>query len=413
MCAAFSEQYSHFLMPKGSDIADAIKTGLVVFDANVLLSAYRFAPTARDQLFLAIERLADRAWIPHQVGLEFHRNRYEVIADYAAAYKAVLDAVTEHQKKVGPDLDQKVRFMSRRTGLTSSESDRLLSLVADSLPAITQAVEELRDQHGLTQSFSEDPVLERFQAVLDGKVGPPLSTQEEAQAITEAKRRVSEQIPPGYRDAKKVRPEGDYLVWLQTLKEAKSRNAKWLVFVTGDVKEDWFLREGNRTIAARPELTTEARSFANSGLILMETQTFLFHAKDHLSLSVSADTLQQAGRIVEAVEDERAQFIDHLYIDVLTKRAAALERVSQVYSQMNMIQIRSAEVGRELASIEDFISKTGTTKGGDAVIRKQMEFRELASKLNALHREYELAVTTLQDTEAQLEAFSSFRASNG
>ena len=74
-------QFAHFYMADEEAIATAMKTGLVVPDTNVVLNLYRFQSEARDQLFGALEKLGDRLWIPHQVGLEFHRNRISVIAE--------------------------------------------------------------------------------------------------------------------------------------------------------------------------------------------------------------------------------------------------------------------------------------------------------------------------------------------
>ena len=76
----FSEQFREYLLPDEAEVRSAVATAMIVLDTNVLLSAYRFAPTAREELLAAIEQLGDRVWVPHQVGLEFHRNRYSVIA---------------------------------------------------------------------------------------------------------------------------------------------------------------------------------------------------------------------------------------------------------------------------------------------------------------------------------------------
>src|SRR5215469_3509098 len=77
--AGLRNQFESFYAPREDDIAAAIKTGLVTPDANVLLNLYRFQAGARDELFGALEKLGERLWIPHQVGLEFQRNRLNVI----------------------------------------------------------------------------------------------------------------------------------------------------------------------------------------------------------------------------------------------------------------------------------------------------------------------------------------------
>ncbi|GAA3288332.1 hypothetical protein Dvina_42840 [Dactylosporangium vinaceum] len=276
MPLGFSDQFGHYLPPADADIATAFTTGLVALDSNVLLSAYRFAPDARALLFTAIERLGDRAFVPHQAALEFHANRFTVSADHAAAYEQVLDTVADYRDLLEPDLQSRIRYLAFRTGLEPAERDALQDLVADALTPLATAVEALRSRHGLTD---DDAILHRFQALLDGKVGRGPAADELEAAQAEARRRIAAGLPPGYLDAEKARPEGDYLIWLQTLDEARRRTAPWLVFVTGDLKEDWwFVRDGGRVACARPELTAEAAAVANTRLVMLTTQAFVRYA---------------------------------------------------------------------------------------------------------------------------------------
>lgn len=56
---------------------------MVVLDANVLLDLYRYTQDARVQVLAALRLIADqqRLWLPHQVGLEFVRNRANAVKD--------------------------------------------------------------------------------------------------------------------------------------------------------------------------------------------------------------------------------------------------------------------------------------------------------------------------------------------
>ncbi|MFI5912849.1 PIN-like domain-containing protein [Dactylosporangium sp. NPDC051541] len=273
MPLGFSDQFGHYLPPADTDIATALRTGLVALDSNVLLSAYRFAPDARAVLFAAIECLGDRGFVPHQAALEFHANRFTVSADHAAAYEQVLDTVADYRDLLEPDLLGRIRYLAFRTGLDPAARDALQDLVTDALTPLATAVEGLRSRHGLAD---DDAILHRFQTLLDGRVGAALPDDELAAAQAEARRRVAAGLPPGYMDAEKANPEGDYLIWLQVLDEARRRAAPWVVFVTGDLKEDWwFVRDGGRVACARPELTAEAAAVAGARLVMLTTQAFV------------------------------------------------------------------------------------------------------------------------------------------
>lgn len=56
----FSSEFRHYLIPGDDQIKSGIISGMVVLDANVLLSAYRFAPAARNELLSALEKVGDR-----------------------------------------------------------------------------------------------------------------------------------------------------------------------------------------------------------------------------------------------------------------------------------------------------------------------------------------------------------------
>jgi len=92
------DQFAHFYTPDDDTIATAMKTGLVVPDANVLLNFYRFQRTARDELFDALEKLGDRLWIPHQVGLEFHQTRLVVMAEQDAYFDSAGEVIVARVK---------------------------------------------------------------------------------------------------------------------------------------------------------------------------------------------------------------------------------------------------------------------------------------------------------------------------
>ena len=69
----------HNVSTKELELAWEDKNTLFVFDTNVFLNLYGYAKQTRDDFFKIIEKLENRIWIPHQVGLEYQRRRLEVI----------------------------------------------------------------------------------------------------------------------------------------------------------------------------------------------------------------------------------------------------------------------------------------------------------------------------------------------
>jgi len=75
------EQFAAWYPPSTEERDRFITEGLVVPDANVLLDLYRMNSDAREDVLALLRRVSKLLWIPHQVGLEFHRNRFTVIHD--------------------------------------------------------------------------------------------------------------------------------------------------------------------------------------------------------------------------------------------------------------------------------------------------------------------------------------------
>jgi hypothetical protein len=67
--------FEGYRKPSAQQQRDALRTALVVVDANVLLNLYRYTATTRDDLFAVLSTVGDRLWVPHQVMREFWRNR--------------------------------------------------------------------------------------------------------------------------------------------------------------------------------------------------------------------------------------------------------------------------------------------------------------------------------------------------
>jgi hypothetical protein len=134
-------------------------------------------------------------------------------------------------------------------------------------------------------SPSMDPIVERLESLLDGRIGPALKPEEYAVAVEEGKRRHEKQKPPGYREKVKDKehlPEGvagDYLVWLQSIQEAKRRQLDLLI-VTADEKEDWYWRLRETVIGPRHELSKEFWDMTGRQLFMLTPIEFLRHYKD-------------------------------------------------------------------------------------------------------------------------------------
>jgi rRNA-processing protein FCF1 len=284
------DQFTHFYVPDEDATAAAMKTGLVVPDTNVLLNLYRFQTAARDQLFGALEDVSDRLWIPYQVGLEFQRNRLSVMKEQEEYFDTTLrDLHTALE-----DFRSKVRAFKRRLSLRETDIHGIEQAISgvDDLIGI-EIVKGKESNEIWLGGHAQDEVLARIDALFEGRVGEPMKPEVLEAARKEGQRRVTDKIPPGYKDRDKSDSTGDYIVWRQLMTEAANRKLP-VIFVTDDTKEDWVRREHGLTLGARPELREEMNREAGVPLFMLTTETFLRYAKTYLGTEVSDETVDQA-----------------------------------------------------------------------------------------------------------------------
>ncbi len=77
-----------YLSPRDEEFAQLWADCFFVFDANALLNLYEYSPETRNELLevLSAPELKERIWIPHQVGVEFFRDRLSVINKQKKTY---------------------------------------------------------------------------------------------------------------------------------------------------------------------------------------------------------------------------------------------------------------------------------------------------------------------------------------
>ena len=198
-----------------------------------------------------------------------------------------------------------IRRWVNRVGAADDVRQRL---VEDVSRVLAETAEEVRDagqvEFDHVRNTEADPILDRIRKLLDGSVGIEPATDQLETDVKEGLRRVKDELPPGFKDKRKGdESAGDYLVWVQSLRECVDRTDT-LVFVTGDsVGDDWYRREGSEIRGPRVELFDEARTKAGVRLYLLRPASLLKHAGAALRIEVEADTVAS----VEGVDSASAQ----------------------------------------------------------------------------------------------------------
>jgi|GEM_PF-3551919 len=263
--------------------SDALKGALVVFDTNALLNFYSLSEASRKDLFDLMERVEDQRWIPHQVALEFHRNRINLVDKANATYQKIPAEVASTLTKVRQLCE--AQDILRKADATP-EFLQKFEESGKALIAHLEACGADLPKHG-----SQDAIAERFADLFEHRVGPAPGSQEDLNKMWEdGDARYEAEIPPGFGDAKKAEVYrhgklqykskfGDLIIWRQILAHVGSLNAqapRQLIFVTDDAKKDWWLTAGSNSLGPRPELAMELKEVDPNWSLWMFTSSKFF-----------------------------------------------------------------------------------------------------------------------------------------
>lgn len=291
------------------DLRRVLQTCMVVFDTNVLLNLYRYNAETRTSIVDVMKALGDRLWVPHQVLEEFWRNRERALSD---PLRQVQETGDELQKLRAASVEQ-LRMWVNRAALSKPDATVAESSLNEAFDSAQALIAHLIDEPEVerARNTQHDDVLSQLEPVLDGRVGSPMPAGAYAAAVQEANRRAEAGEPPGFADAKKAArgaegAAGDYLVWEQTLVEASRRDLA-VLFVTGDVKRDWWRFEGNNARGPRVELAREMTDRCGHDLFMLRPDRLLELA-DALAVSVrreSVEDVERTTRVEEAAASDR------------------------------------------------------------------------------------------------------------
>lgn len=275
---------------------------IFVLDTNVLLDLYRFSDSAREALFKVMESLGERLWIPYQVAAEYFENRLGVIEDQSDAYAKSISGLKIAKEKFNSG--------SRHPFVSDKVFDQFIS-------SYDLMIKELEGKQKTYLSFVGDDVIKaKIGTLLNGKVGEPYSEERLQEVAGEGEKRYLENIPPGFQDGGKM-PEatttklrlkkfGDLIIWRQVIEKAMAAK-KPVILVTGEKKDDWWLRSDKRLVSALPALTKEFMDSVKQDFYLYATDRFLLKANEYLKQSTSAVVVEEVRELalMEAAGPEK------------------------------------------------------------------------------------------------------------
>ncbi|OUL34460.1 hypothetical protein BV372_13735 [Nostoc sp. T09] len=340
--------FSWRLRPSEADFSKLWENAIFVFDTNFLLDLYRVSRSTVEDFLKILEHLQNRIWLPYQVADEFFRRREEIIDSEAASFHKALSALEKWKSEqhsfssLRGNLNQAGRIVAAEVAYLFDVQKNYLNAVDEVEKAFREKINELANAHSPLDA-DKDSILERLLSLFDSKVGEPYDEPTLQSLYKEAEDRYKKLQPPGFMDAKDKKDErkyGDLLLWKQILTFAQ-KESRPIVFVTGEKKEDWWIKKNGETVAPHIELRREFQEYVKQPFWMYRTQRFLEIAKEKLMLEIDPRSIEETNTIadIELIDEQECetsrQVIENIEITDSELKKAFEQRIPLSTLQMS------------------------------------------------------------------------------
>lgn len=270
------------------------KDCLFVFDTNTLLNMYRYSRKTVDAYFKVLKELKEKKqlWIPYQVWYEFYENRIDVISEYEGSYDSVL-LILEKAKK---DIEESYK---NHPFLDLNDIKKKMDI---GLKGVEIGIRRAKSAH--PKRIEKDDVLDQINNLFKDNIWPNYDEKTLETIKKEGKERYEKKIPPGYKDDKKTEDKkyGDLILWYQIIDKAKE-SKKPIIFISGDIKEDWWLEKNGKRIMPLPQLKKEIFEKAGVDFHIYTADRFLEYYDNK---NIDKNTISEVRKIRE-LEEKRME----------------------------------------------------------------------------------------------------------
>lgn len=348
---------------------------IIIPDTNVLLNLYRYSPEFSEFGIQCLKKVVSFLYLPETVRLEFGKH---CRAEFANMKERINNASKGTEEQVRIARNKILSSCIPLERLQFPDVDDLRNELQTLLDKLACVAKEFFEDRKVLELISHywgdvDKVVELVKAIETYDHILPSPTQEEIFIwCEEGQTRYKKEIPPGFKDAKNkdgVRKYGDLIIWKELLKFAHTQS-KNIIFVTDDVKADWWETQDNQRVF-HSKLLSE---FAKTGqkIIAYESQDFYSAIADEYNVA-KTDAVELALKMTD--DDYCANIAEKVFDTIIDDLA---------FSGIDYIDTDSAHIGTEgIEELEiegwDFISAERICRDDDTVKYHFKYFIEMSS----------------------------------
>jgi hypothetical protein len=391
------KQFFEHYRPTDSDFRRLWTKCIFAFDANVLLDLYRYSKESRDELMKLMRSHREKIWIPHQAALEFYKNRLSVISGVHTRTRDLLKALKAQVTLLENEYQQ-------HPYIATAVCQKIISELNASIAVIES------DQATYPDLLLDDTIGDELADILEGRIGESFASDELKELREKIEKRYDSQIPPGFSDRKdKDAPSshGDCIIWFQLIAYAKSKKAP-IIYITRDMKEDWWLRFNGKTLQPRPELRREFKEETGEDFYLYQTTQFIQQANVNQKSAISQRLLTESEVLSSAmtrgnwehdiVQRDIAQRNEVAHDRNFVRRERERERNrSSTEARMRLMEI-SQVLHRQLEMLDTRLAEMSIRNRGEESEDQVRRYRNLVE-------EREGTANMILESEQRLAAF--------
>lgn len=258
------------------DAFDKLEKATIVVDTSSICALYNLQDKYKQTMIKIFQTMKDRLWLPSTVWEEYMDNRVKAIMNPVQERYGDVDFV----KKGGllrPLKDYIEQHNSKEYYHPFMDDDKYReikalydNMVVDyrKIQGIIKAQQEKRRNE--IKAIVENDVIMNFLRTL--KHGKEISYDKMLTIAREGDFRYRNLIPPGYQDSERytdnkkvqgktgIRQYNDLIIWKEILEYAKLNNTS-VVFISNDMKNDWYELKSKEPISPRYELIREFHDY--------------------------------------------------------------------------------------------------------------------------------------------------------
>ena len=308
--------------------------------------------------------------MPYQVADEFLRRREEIIASEVESFQKALSVIKKWKSEqqnfnsLRGSLRQTGRIVSAEVDFLFGDQKHYLDAVDAVEKAFREKIEQITSDHSSLHS-EKDSILENLLLLFDSKVGEPFNEQILPNLYKEADDRYKRLKPPGFTDAEDKEDErkyGDFILWKQILEFAK-KESRPIIFVTGEKKEDWWIKKNNKIISPHVELRREFHEYVHQPFWMYQTQDFLQIAKDKLMVEIDPKSIEETNAIADIeLVDEQDNDTLRLAVDQIVKPNSVQQYIEQIKAVDQIVKLNYVQQLSEQIKAVDQIVKPNSVQ---------------------------------------------------